>query len=71
MPVKVVEVGNVDALFDEEHLRSQGRDPEELVPGQFPPAPDPYRGFHDVIRSLHPTTGNPWEPFGLRFGDVA
>ena len=70
MPVEVVEVGNVDALLHEEHLGSQGHDLEELIPGQFFPVPDLYRGFHDATRSLHPTMGNPREPPGPRFGGV-
>ena len=59
LPVEVIEVTNVDALLHEEHLGSQRGDLEELVPGQFFPAPDPYRGFHDAACSLHFTTGNP------------
>ena len=59
MPVEVVEVANVDALLHEEHFGSQRGDLEELVPGQFFPAPDLYRSFHDAAFSLHFATGNP------------
>ena len=51
MSVEVVEVGNVDALLHEEHLGSQRCDPEELVPGQFFPAPDLNRDLHDSLHS--------------------